>query len=123
MKNNHRKGQNSQKCSRLILCLLCFFVATSLSAQKNFSLIKGTVVMSDGHPLAGAKVTITRTDAEPKQQKKSRKESSRDQQGELAFRMDVGRAKFHLMGETRKFGKQEKNQPFRDGRPCEMRIH
>ena len=91
------------------MCLLCFFVATSLSAQKNFSLIKGTVFMSDGHPLAGAKVTITRTDGEPKQQKKSRKESSSDRQGEFAFRMDVGPAKFHLTVEAPGFPKQEKD--------------
>ena len=92
-----------------LLCVLCLFVPISLSAQKNFSLIKGTVFTFDGHPVPGAKIIITRTDAEPKQQKKSRKESSTDQQGEFAFRMDVGPAKFHLTVEAPGFPKQEKD--------------
>ena len=92
-----------------LLCVLCLFVATSLSAQKTFSLIKGTVFTSDGHPVPGARISITRTDTEPKQQKKSRKESSSDQQGEFAFRMDAGPAKFHLTVEAPGFPKQEKD--------------
>ena len=92
-----------------LLCILCLFIAVSLSAQKNFSLIKGTVFTSDGHPLPGAKITITRTDAEPKQQKKSRKEGSSDLQGEFAFRMEVGPAKFHVTVEAPGFPKQEKD--------------
>ena len=91
------------------MCLLCLFVATPLLAQKTFSLIKGTVFTSDGRPVGGAKVTIVRTDIEPKQQKKSRKQSSSDQQGEFAFRMDAGPAKFHLTVQIPGFPKQEKS--------------
>src|SRR5712692_10423207 len=92
-----------------LLCLLCLFVANSLPAQKTFSLIKGTVFTSDGRPVAGAKVTIVRADIEPKQQKKSRKESSSDQQGGFAFRMAAGPAKFHLTVEISGFPKQERD--------------
>ena len=92
-----------------LLCFLCLLVAGSLLAQKNFSLVKGTVFTSDGHPLPGAKITIIRSDIEPKQQKKTRKESSSDQQGEFALRMDVGPAKFHLSVEAQGFPKQEKD--------------
>ena len=109
MKNNHKKAQNSQKEFVCLLCFLCLFMAGSLLAQKNFSLVKGTVFTSDGHPVFGAKLTIVRTDIEPKQQKKSRKETMSDQQGEFAFRLDVGPAKFHLTVETPGFPKQEKN--------------
>jgi hypothetical protein len=109
VKNSHKKAQNLQKDSILFLCVLSLFVAGSLFAQKNFSLIKGTVFTSDGRPVPGAKVTILRTDIEPKQQKKSRKESSSDQQGEFAFRMDAGPAKFHLIVDAQGFPKQEKD--------------
>ena len=91
------------------MCFLCLFVANSLSAQTNFSLIKGTVFTPDGHPALGAKVTIVRTDIEPKQQKRSRKERISDREGEFAFRMDVGPAKFHLTVELPGFPKQEKD--------------
>lgn len=91
------------------MCVLCLFVAGSLFAQKNFSLIKGTVFTADGRPVTGARVTIIRSDAEPKQQKKTRKEGSSDQQGEFAFRMDAGPAKFHLTIEAQGFPKQEKD--------------
>ena len=91
------------------MCFLSLFVASSLLAQTNFSLVKGTIFTSDGHPVLGAKVTIVRTDIEAKQQKKSRKETLSDQQGEFAFRMDVGPAKFHLTVETPGFPKQEKD--------------
>ena len=98
------------KSSCSLLCVLCLFVAPSLFfAQKNFSLIKGTVFTADGHPIPGAKVTIARTDIDPKQQKKSRKESGSDSQGEFAFRMDVGPAKFDLTIEVSGFPKQEKD--------------
>jgi hypothetical protein len=92
-----------------LLCFGCLLLAAYLPAQSSFSLIKGTVFAADGHPVQGAKVTILRTDVEPKQQKKSRKESSSDQQGEFAFRMDVGPAKFHLTIEAPGFPKQEKD--------------
>jgi hypothetical protein len=109
MRNSGEKAQNSQKEFGCLLCVLCLFVAGSLLAQTNFSLIKGTVFTSGGHPVLGAKVTIVRTDIEPKQQKKSRKETMSDQQGEFAFRMNVGPAKFHLTVETPGFPKQEKD--------------
>ena len=109
MRNSHKKAQNSQREFVLPLCLLCLFVANPLLAQKTFSLIKGTVFTSDGRPVFGAKLTIVRADIEPKQQKKSRKETMSDQQGEFAFRMDVGPAKFHLTVETPGFPKQEKD--------------
>jgi hypothetical protein len=108
MGNSHKKAQNPQKES-LFLCVLCLFVAFPLFAQKTFSLIKGTVFTADGHPVTGAKVTILRSDVAPKQQKKGRKETSSDQQGEFAFRMDVGPAKFHLTVEAQGFPKQEKD--------------
>jgi hypothetical protein len=95
--------------NRLALCFLCLFVAVSVSAQTNFSLIKGTVFTSDGRPLPGVKVTIIRSDADAKQQKKSRKEGMSDRLGEFAFRMDVGPAKFHLTVEAPGFAKQEKD--------------
>lgn len=88
---------------------MCLCVAVSLFAQKNFSLIKGTVFTPDGHPLPGAKVTIIRTDIDLKQQKKTHKESSSDSQGEFAFRMDAGPAKFHLIVAVTGFPKQEKD--------------
>src|SRR5215470_12822054 len=91
-----------------LLWALCLTLAISLFAQKNFSLIKGTVFTPDGHPVPGAKVTIVRTDLEPKQRKKTQKESSSDSQGEFAFRMDVGPAKFHVTVEVTGFPKQEK---------------
>jgi hypothetical protein len=91
------------------LCFGCLLLAASLLAQGNFSLIKGTVFASDGRPVQGAKITILRTDVEPKLQKKLRRESSSDQQGEFAFRMEVGPAKFHLTVEAPGFPKQEKD--------------
>ena len=91
------------------MCSLCLFVANSLLAQSKFSLIKGTVFTADGRPVGGAKVTIVRTDVDPKLQKKTRKESSSDSQGEFAFRMDAGPAKFHLTVEISGFPKQEKD--------------
>jgi uncharacterized GH25 family protein len=109
MKNSHKQAHNSQKYIRLFLCILCLFLASALFAQKSFSLVKGTVFTPDGHPAPGARVTIVRTDVEPKQQKKTRKESSSDQQGEFAFRMDAGPAKFHLAIEMSGFTKQEKD--------------
>jgi len=106
------KAQNNSPVSFLIsscfLGFLCLFVATSLQAQKAFSLIKGTVFTSEGRPVPGAKVTILRSGVEPKQQKKSRKEAMSDGQGEFAFRMDVGPAKFQLTVEVPGFPKQEK---------------
>jgi len=92
-----------------LLFVLCLLVATSVFAQKNFSLIKGTIFTSDGQPVPGAKVTIVRTDVDSKQQKKTRKESGSDSQGEFAFRMDIGPAKFHLTIEAAGFPKQEKD--------------
>jgi hypothetical protein len=89
--------------------LLCFFVAISLFAQTNFSLIKGTVFTAEGRPVPGAKVTIVRVDLEPKQQKKSLKQANSDRLGEFAFRMAVGPAKFHLTVEAQGFAKQEKD--------------
>ena len=91
------------------MCFSCLVVANSLPAQSKFSLIKGTVFTTDGHPVGGAKVTIVRTDVDPKLQKKTRKESSSDSQGEFAFRMDAGPAKFHLTIELSGFPKQEKD--------------
>ena len=108
MRNSRKKAQNSQK-QLLLLCSLCLFVANSLLAQSKFSLIKGTVFTADGRPVGGAKVTIVRTDVDPKLQKKTRKESSSDSQGEFAFRMDAGPAKFHLTVEISGFPKQEKD--------------
>lgn len=108
MKNSHKKAQDPQKIF-FFLCVLCLFVANSLVAQTNFSLIKGTVFSSEGRPVAGAKVTIARVDVEPKQQKKSRKEAVSDRMGEFAFRMDVGPAKFHVAVEAQGFAKQEKD--------------
>ena len=86
----------------------CLFAAISVFSQSNFSLIKGTVFTSAGQTVSGAKVTIVRADLEPKQQKKSRKETTSDRLGEFAFRMDVGPAKFHLTIEAPGFPKQEK---------------
>jgi hypothetical protein len=106
MRNSPKKAQ---KHLALSLCVLGFFVASPLFAQKKFSLIKGTVFTLDGHPVPGAKITIVRTDVEQKQQKKTRKASSSDQQGEFAFRMDAGPAKFHLTVESSGFPKQEKD--------------
>ena len=91
-----------------LLCALLVVAANPLFAQSNFSLIKGTVFTSEGQPVLGAKVTIIRADLEPKQQKKSRKETTSDRLGEFAFRMDVGPAKFHLTVEAQGFAKQEK---------------
>ena len=108
MRNSHKKAQNSQKQLTLSLCVLYLFVVSPLFAQKNFSLIKGTVFTLDGHPVPGAKIMIVRTDVDQKQQKKTRKASSSDQQGEFAFRMDAGPAKFHLTVEGSGFPKQEK---------------
>jgi Carboxypeptidase regulatory-like domain len=109
MGNSHKKAQSSQNGFVFFFSLLCLFVANSLLAQSNFSLIKGTVFTSDGRPVPGAKVTITRIDVEPRQQKKSRKETISDRLGEFAFRMDVGPAKFHLTVESQGFAKQEKD--------------
>jgi hypothetical protein len=109
MGNSHKKAQSSQNSFLFFLSLLCFFVANSLVAQSSFSLIKGTVFTSEGHPVPGAKITIMRADVEPRQQKKSRKEAISDRLGEFAFRMDVGPAKFHLTVETQGFTKQEKD--------------
>jgi uncharacterized GH25 family protein len=91
------------------LCVFFLLLATSLFAQKNFSLIKGTVFTPDGHPMPGARVTIVRTDVASKLQKKTHKESSSDSQGEFAFRMEAGPAKFHLTVEATGFPKQEKD--------------
>jgi len=91
-----------------LFCILCVSIAISLFAQKPFSLVRGTVFTPDGHPVPGAKVTIVRTDLEPKQRKKAQKESSSDSQGEFAFRMDVGPAKFHVTVAVTGFPKQEK---------------
>ena len=109
MGNSHKKAQNSQICFRFFLCLSCLFVANSLYAQSNFSLIKGTVFTPEGRPLPGAKVVIGRVDTEPKQQKKSSKQAISDRLGEFAFRMDVGPAKFHVTVEAPGFAKQEKD--------------
>jgi hypothetical protein len=103
----NRRGKEQVK-PLLLLSVLCFFLANSLFAQSNFSVIKGTVFTSDGKTVPGAKVTIVRANVEPKQQKKSRKETTSDRQGEFAFRMDVGPAKFHLTIEALGFPKQEK---------------
>jgi uncharacterized GH25 family protein len=92
-----------------LLCLLCFSLAVAVYAQKNFSLIKGTVFTADGRPMPGAKVTIVRIDVEARQQKKTQKQSSSDSQGEFAFRMDVGPAKFHMIVEITGFPKQERD--------------
>jgi Carboxypeptidase regulatory-like domain len=109
MKNSHKKAQNSQKGYAFYLCLLCFFVASALFAETKFSLIKGTVFTSDGQPVPGARVTIVRTDVDPKQQKKTRKERGSDSQGEFAFRMDAGPAKYHLVIEASGFRTQQKD--------------
>ncbi len=105
MGNRPEIAQSKALC---VLSILCVFAAGSLFAQSNFSLIKGTVFTSEGQTVLGAKVTIVRADVEPKQQKKSRKETISDRLGEFAFRMDVGPAKFHLTIEAQGFPKQEK---------------
>ena len=92
-----------------LLFVLCLLLAGSAYAQKSFSLIKGTVFTADGRPVGGAKVMIVRTDVDPKLQKKTRKESSSDSQGEFAFRMDAGPAQFHLTVAVAGFPKQEKD--------------
>jgi len=97
-----------RKNHKTFLSFLCLFVANSLFAVANFSLIKGTVFTSDGRPVQGAKITIVRSDIETKQHKKSQKEAISDRLGEFAFRMDVGPAKFHLSVEAQGFPKQEK---------------
>jgi len=109
MGNSHKDAQNSQNRFLFFLALSCLFVADSLFAQTNFSLIKGTVFTFDGRPVPAAKVTIVRVDLEPKQQKKSLKHGISDRLGEFAFRMDVGPAKFHLTVEALGFAKQEKD--------------
>ena len=109
MGNSDKKAQNSQSGFRFFLCFWCFFVATSVIAQSNFSLIKGTVFTPEGRPYTGAKVVIVRADVEPKQQKKSLKQATSDRLGEFAFRMDVGPAKFQVTVEARGFPKQEKD--------------
>jgi hypothetical protein len=91
-----------------LLSILCLFSANSLFAQSSFSLIKGTVFTPGGQTVAGAKVTIIRADIDPKEQKKSRKETTSDRLGEFAFRMAAGPAKFHLTVEAQGFPKQEK---------------
>jgi len=96
------------KNHKIFLSILCLFVANSLFAVTNFSLIKGTVFTPDGRPVPGAKITIVRSGIEAKEQKKSRKEAISDRLGEFAFRMDVGPAKFHLSVEAQGFPKQEK---------------
>ena len=120
MGNSHKKPTGGFPATKVFshpwlrkLCCggaaLCLFAANSLLAQSSFSLIKGTVFTSDGHPVPGAKLTIVRSDADPKQQKKSRKETTSDRLGEFAFRMQVGPAKFHLTAEAQGFAKQEKD--------------
>jgi uncharacterized GH25 family protein len=105
-----------------LLFVLCLVFAVSLFAQKNFSLIKGTVFTPDGHSVPGAKVTIVRTDLEPKQQKRTHKESSSDSQGEFAFRMDVGPAKFHLIVEVTGFPKQERDVEVRGDERADISV-
>jgi hypothetical protein len=79
-----------------------------LTAQANYSLIKGTVFTAQGRPVQGAKVVIMRSDVDAKLQKKSRKEILSDRNGEFAFRMEVGPAKFRLTAEVKGLQTAEK---------------
>jgi hypothetical protein len=83
-------------------------LALLLLGQTNYSLIKGMVFTADGRPLRGAKILIQRLDVEPKLQKKTRREAYSDRNGEFAFRMDVGPAKFRLTIEAKGFKSGEK---------------
>ena len=83
-------------------------LASMLSFQPNYALVKGNVFTEDGRTFSGAKVTIFRTDVDAKRQKKSRQEAYSDNNGEFAFRMDIGPAKFHVTGEAKGFKTVEK---------------
>lgn len=88
---------------RAVLLLLLLTLAAGegrAAAQVNYSLVKGTV-FADTFPLRGAKVTIVRVDVDAKQQKKTKREAYSDRNGEFAFRMDVGPAKFRVTVESK----------------------
>jgi hypothetical protein len=87
--------------------MLLLITAAETVAQKPYSLIKGTVFTAQGQPVPGAKITVTRTDVDPKQQKKSQRQAISDRLGEFAFRLDTGPAKFHLTVEAKGFMVQE----------------
>ena len=85
-----------------LLALLLTLTAGVAQAtpQLSYSLIKGTV-FADTFPLQGAKVTIIRVDGDVKQQKKTRQEAYSDRNGEFAFRMNVGPARFQVKVESK----------------------
>jgi uncharacterized GH25 family protein len=91
---------------RIVAALI--LAASLLTGQTNYSLIKGTVFTAHGRPVQGAKVVIVRNDVDAKLQKKSRKEILSDRNGEFAFRMDVGPAKFRLTAEVKGLQTAEK---------------
>jgi uncharacterized GH25 family protein len=91
---------------RMVATLI--LAASLLAGQTNYSLIKGTVFTAQGRPVQGAKVVIIRSDVDAKLQKKSRKEIMSDRNGEFAFRMDVGPAKFRLTAEVKGLQTAEK---------------
>ena len=95
--------------NKVALVVLSALFANFVSAQANFSLLKGTVFTSEGRSFQGAKVTVVRVDIDVKQQKKSRKDGISDSQGEFAFRLDVGPAQYHLTVEAPGFPKQERD--------------
>ena len=99
---------NERTGSAVALIILTALFAGFVLAQANFSLVKGTVFTPEGRSFHGAKVSVVRTDIDVKQQKKSRREAVSDQQGEFAFRLDVGPARYHLMVEAPGFPKQER---------------
>lgn len=87
----------------LLLLLLTVMAGDGLAGtQVDYSLIKGTV-FAEAHPFRGAKVTILRIDIDAKKQKKTRKEYYSDRNGEFAFRMDVGPARFRVTVEAKGF--------------------
>ena len=84
-------------------------IGFALAGQMNTSLIKGMVFTADGAIFTGAKITVVRTDVDARQQKKSKREAFSDRNGEFAFRLEPGPAKFHLTVEAKGFKTEEKD--------------
>jgi hypothetical protein len=94
---------------KIALIAFSAIFANIVSAQTGFSLLKGTVFTPEGRSFQGAKVIVTRVDVDAKQQKKSRKEGISDSQGEFAFRLDIGPARYHVTVDATGFAKQERD--------------